>query len=116
SRRARADRDSRQAGARRAQAPGTAARWPAWWRPAPGARGAAGVSSCRPPSTSRLPKMREDLFAQETDRAQDLGLLHAWPLDADDQRGHSKALTIARDLLADALSPGGSALSCSHCR
>src|SRR5262252_11208240 len=55
-----------------------------------------------PPSTVRLPKMREDLFAQETHRTQDLRLLHAWPLDSDDQRGYPEALTIARDLLADA--------------
>src|SRR5262252_6475859 len=51
--------------------------------------------------SSRLPEMREDLLAQEADGAQHLGLLHARPLDADDQCSHSQAHAVARNLLAD---------------
>src|SRR6266542_1348787 len=49
-----------------------------------------------------LPQVREDLLAQEPEGAQDLGLLHAGPLDTEDHGGDPETLAIARDFLGDA--------------
>ena len=46
--------------------------------------------------------MREDLLAKQTDGAQDLGLLHAGPLDADDDGRDAERVAIAGDLFSDA--------------
>jgi hypothetical protein len=46
--------------------------------------------------------MREDLFAQEPDGSQHLGLLHPRPLDADDHGGDAERVPIGRDVVPHA--------------